>query len=68
VSRDKPSFVPLWLSCSCGYWWDDWQPSGVPLETWTAHIRTIQCPVCSGGRVFKRTRPLSERPAADPPA
>jgi hypothetical protein len=57
---DKPRFEPLWCSCSCGHWWDDWQPTNVPIDTWIAHIKTIHCPECATGKVFLRTRPLSE--------
>ena len=43
----KPTWEPLPLKCGkCGATWDAWQPSGVPVATWTAHIRAQCCPSC----------------------
>jgi rubredoxin len=61
-----PRFVPVWLSCkACGHWWDDWQPTNVPLDTWAAHVTTWRCPSCGAdsGQLLLRTTPLDERPA-----
>jgi len=65
MSDDKvpqPVWSPLWLTCkACGYQWDDWQPIGVPLATWVAHIRTIRCRTCGGRKsIFLRSAPLSD--------
>jgi hypothetical protein len=47
---ERPSFVPIWLACkACEHAWDDWQPMGVPVEAWAAHVETYNCPRCGGG-------------------
>jgi hypothetical protein len=56
-----PSWVPIWLACeACGCQWDDWQPWGVPVKTWAAHLGTLHCPHCGkdGLHVLLRTQPL----------
>lgn len=62
----KPTWGPIWLACkACGHWWDDWQPCGVPIDTWVAHVGTYHCPICGKGSrsVLVRRRPMSEKPA-----
>ena len=62
----QPTWEPLWCACkSCGHWWDDWQPSQVPLATWIAHVKTLRCPGCGKGSrsLVIRTLPLDEKPS-----
>jgi hypothetical protein len=55
--RDKPTWGPIWLVCwACRHEWDDWQPCGVPIKTWAAHMRTYHCPNCGKGAHSVRVR------------
>jgi len=58
---ERPTFEPIWLACKqCGYRWDDWQPWGVSVAAWAAHVCTLRCPHCgaAGNSVLLRTKPI----------
>lgn len=61
MSEERPTFAPIWLACkACGHAWDDWQPQGVPVATWAAHVSAYRCPHCGAGKgdVLLRRAPL----------
>jgi hypothetical protein len=57
-----PSWVAIWLFCKkCAHAWDDWQPSGVPMATYVAHLKSYRCPACGTRRgIFLRRWPLKK--------
>ena len=62
----RPSWHPIWLQCkNCDHKWDDWQPWGVPISTWIAHVNTYRCPSCSAGfrNILLRMNPIKEEPS-----
>lgn len=43
----RPTWEPLQLRCkACGHESQGWQPSYVPVNTWIAHIQSMQCSNC----------------------
>jgi hypothetical protein len=62
MTREKPSWTPIWLACECGAEWDDWQPCMVPVSTWAAHVESYHCPSCgrSGRNILMRRKPLAQ--------
>ena len=58
----KPDWAEIWLSgAHCERRWDDWQPVGVPILTWVAHVKTYRCPSCGkrGRNILLRLTPLA---------
>jgi hypothetical protein len=50
MTNPRPTWESIWLAClSCKHEWDDWQPIGVRVETWIAHVGTFRCPLCGKG-------------------
>lgn len=59
--RPKPTWAPVWLACGgCGHKWDDWQPIGVPIDSWIGFMTHTRCPSCGAGptTITLRSMPL----------
>lgn len=57
--RSSPTWERIWLSCRvCDHAWDDFQPNGVPPDTWIAHVQSYRCPECGSQDLLLRREPL----------